>query len=249
MASINNDNPTPSPSPVPIYKTKKIERHRRYAQIYKSGFNFIGISGIIGVGKTTLTNILHRTMGYSIALEPVETNPYLKDFYIDMKRWAFEMQIFLLNERYRQHQQIIHNRRNTVQDRTIYEDPIFAKMLYDSGIMPERSFETYCNSFQNMMNNLHRPDLIIYLDVEPEKALERIKARVVSEGRTCEAGLPLQYLKDLKAGYEDWLENDVKGKIPVLKVDWNSFKTPEEIVTMVSKFLDENNIGDSLIKM
>ena len=108
------------------------------------------------------------------------------------------------------------------------EDVIFAKMLRESKMMEELDFQTYRSLFQNMSNFLHRPDLIIYLDVKPEIALERIKNR----SRNCETNIPLEYLKDLQKGYEDWLK-DVSPRIPVLRIDWNKFKDTEYVINLV----------------
>lgn len=177
---------------------------------------FIGVSGIIGAGKSTLVSELSKATGWTATFEPVETNPYLDDFYADQERYGFAMQVFLLNERYRQHQSVVWGSKNVIQDRTIYEDPVFAKLLYDSGKMSSRDYETYKSLFTNMTNFLHRPDVIVYLDVSVDTAMKRIAAR----GRECEVGIPREYLEKLKAGYEHWI--DTAGKvIPILRIDWN----------------------------
>ena len=117
---------------------------------------------------------------------------------------------------------------DTVQDRTIYEDVIFAKMLHEDGSMDARDFSTYVGLFNNMTNFLHRPDLIIYLDIEPEVALQRVRSR----GRACENGLTLDYLVRLRDGYEEWLQ-DVEGRIPVLRIDWNNFQDTADVVEQI----------------
>jgi len=172
---------------------------KTYSQVFGSNNVLIGVSGIIGVGKSTLTKSLCKEFKADALYEPVETNLYLKKFYKDIKKYAFPMQVHLLNHRFSQHQQMVWSGNNTVQDRTIYEDVIFAKMLYESGDMSELDFKTYCGLYHNMSNFLHRPDLIVYLDVEPEIALERIKQR----SRGCEINMPIEYLRKLKAGYEE----------------------------------------------
>ena len=134
----------------------------------------------------------------------------------DMKRYGFPLQIFLLNKRFRQQQQIVWQGRGGVQDRTIYEDAIFAKMLRDDGLMEEREYQTYLSLFNNMSNFMRKPNVIVYLDVKPEESLARIKNRA----RECESSLPLEYLQKLSAAYEDFLE-DISQIIPVLRVNWS----------------------------
>lgn len=201
-----------------------------YTQAFSSHTHIIGISGIIGVGKSTLTKSLGVMLGFNVLNEPVETNEYLEKFYANMEKYAFPMQIYLLNYRFKQHQQMVWSNNSTIQDRTIYEDVIFAKMLYESNMMSELDFKTYVNTFQNMANFLHRPDIIIYLDVEPEIALQRINMRK----RECEKDIPLDYLISLKKGYEEWL-NDIDGRIKVIRIDWNVYKTAEEIALIIKE--------------
>jgi len=142
------------------------------------GALFIGISGIIGAGKSTLSDKLAKKLNIPIAAEAVEENPYLGDFYKDMKKYAFVMQVHLLNERFHQHQSIIWNSpKGHIQDRTIYEDPIFAALLYKTKIMGERDYTTYLNLFQNMLSFLRKPDVILYLDVSAQTAMDRIEQR------------------------------------------------------------------------
>ena len=213
-----------------------------YREAFGPKNNTIGISGIIGVGKSTLTKNLGEAMGYDVLYEPVETNEYLTKFYTDMKKYSFPMQIYLLNHRFRQHQQMVWSGKNTIQDRTIYEDVIFAKMLRESGMMENLDFETYTSLFQNMTNFLHRPDLIVYLEVTPEVALQRINQR----SRGCETGITLEYLQDLKKGYEDWLD-DVKERIPVLKLDWNTFKDTDSVVSKIQFTLRDSTYRKGLV--
>ena len=213
-----------------------------YREAFGPKNNTIGISGIIGVGKSTLTKNLGEAMGYDVLYEPVETNEYLTKFYADMKKYSFPMQIYLLNHRFRQHQQMVWSGKNTIQDRTIYEDVIFAKMLRESGMMENLDFETYTSLFGNITNFLHRPDLIVYLEVEPEVALQRINER----SRGCETGITLEYLQDLKKGYEDWLD-DVKERIPVLRLDWNTFKDTDSVVSKIQFTLRDSTYRKGLV--
>lgn len=209
-----------------------------YTDTFSSNNFILSVSGIIGVGKSTLAEKLGKELKANVLYEPVKENEYLNKFYKDMSKYSFPMQVYLLNKRFEQHQQMVWSGKNTIQDRSIYEDVIFAKMLRESKMMEELNFQTYKNLFQNMSNFLHRPDLIIYLDVKPEIALQRIKHR----SRNCETNIPLEYLKDLQKGYEDWLK-DVSPRIPVLRIDWNKFKDIKYVINLVKNKLKETRKG------
>lgn len=189
---------------------------------------FIGISGLIGAGKSTLAKALGETLNLPVYYEPVIDNVYLEDFYNDMKKYAFPLQIFLLNKRFKQQQQIIWQGKGGVLDRTIYEDGVFARMLRDSGHMDERDYRTYMELFQNMSNFMQKPNIIVHLDVTPEESFRRIKMRA----RDCESGVPLEYLKALHAAYEVFIK-DIARVIPVIKVDYSEFKTAEEMAKII----------------
>jgi deoxyadenosine kinase len=199
-----------------------------YTQTFGPKTHIIGISGIIGVGKSTLSKNLGDELGFNVIKEPVETNEYLSSFYNDMKKYSFPMQIYLLNARFKQHQQMVWSDNSSIQDRTIYEDVIFAKMLHESNMIEDLDFKTYVELFNNMSNFLHRPDIILYLDVNPEIALKRINSR----SRNCESGISLEYLYALKKGYEEWLD-DIKERIPVIYLDWNSYQDPHKIANII----------------
>lgn len=189
---------------------------------------FIGISGLIGAGKTTLAEALAKELNLPVFYEPVTDNTYLEDFYTDMKKYSFGMQIFLLNKRFKQQQQIVWSGSGGVQDRTIYEDSVFAKMLYDGGLMDKRDYETYCELFQNMSNFMKKPNIIVHLDLSPEESYRRIQMR----SRDCESGMSLEYLKGLHAAYEVFIK-DIARIIPVIKVDYSRFRTPEEMASAI----------------
>ena len=189
---------------------------------------FIGISGLIGAGKTTLAEALAKELNLPVFYEPVTNNEYLKDFYTDMKRYAFPMQIYLLNKRFKQQQQIVWNGTGGVQDRTIYEDSVFARMLCDSGYMEEREHKTYLELFQNMSNFMKKPNIIVHLDLTPEESLRRIQLR----NRDCEQSISLEYLKALHTAYEDFV-NDIAKIIPVIKVDYQRFHTAEQMAKVI----------------
>ena len=192
---------------------------------------FIGISGIIGAGKSTLAQDLAGRLGYKAYNEPVKDNPYLEDFYSDMNRWGAMMQIHLLFRRFEQHQQIVWNSENgAVQDRTIYEDTIFARMLNEAGFIEQRDYDTYLGHFKLMKRYLVYPDLLLYLRVEPETSLERIAER----GRKAESGITLEYMQKLHAGYESFIE-EMSRYTRILTLDWNQFLEIDEVVDRISE--------------
>lgn len=189
---------------------------------------FIGISGLIGAGKSTLATTLGKVLDLPVYYEPVIDNVYLADFYADMKRYAFPLQIFLLNKRFKQQQQIICQGQGGVLDRTIYEDGVFVRMLLDSGLMEGRDYRTYMELFQNMSNFMKKPNIIVHLDVSPEESLRRIQMR----SRGCESGISLEYLTALHAAYERFIK-DIARVIPVIKVDYERFHTAEEMAEVI----------------
>ena len=191
---------------------------------------FIGIAGMIGAGKTTLADSLGEHLGIDVYYEPVDNNEYLEDFYRDTKRYSFATQIYLLNKRFQQHQEIIWRKRPAVQDRTIYEDSVFAKMLAETGLMDERDYRTYVELFSNMSNFMCKPNVIVYLDVAPERSMERIKAR----SRDVESGISLAYLQALHRGYEEFIA-DISRLIPVIRVDYDRFATAEEMAQVIQR--------------
>ncbi|HNX49946.1 MAG TPA: deoxynucleoside kinase [Thermoanaerobaculaceae bacterium] len=199
---------------------------------------FVGIAGIIGAGKTTLATALGQHLGLDVHYEPVIDNEYLADFYRETKRFSFAMQVYLLNRRFQQHQEIIWRGRGGVQDRTIYEDAIFAKTLRDMDLMDPRDYETYVNLFRNLSNFMCRPNFIIYLDVAPEKSLERIRER----SRGCETGITVEYLTRLYNGYEEFLA-EISRLIPVLRVRWDEYWEVERLAEAITS---EYNRGSFL---
>lgn len=197
---------------------------------------FIGIAGMIGAGKSTLAEALGKHLEMDVYYEPIEDHEYLADFYRDTRRYAFATQIYLLNRRFQQHQEIIWRGRSAVQDRTIYEDSIFAKMLAKSGLMDERDYRTYITLFRHMSNFMCKPNLIVYLDVSPEESLERIKNR----GRDIEQSIELDYLKALYRGYEEFVD-DISRVLPLIRVDYGRFPTVEEMAEVIRReYLDHS---------
>ncbi len=189
----------------------------------------IGLLGLIGAGKSTLAYSLGEQMGLKVYKEDVSDNPLLPKFYDNMKKYSFPLQVNLLNQRFSQIQEITWRGKGGIQDRTIYEDTVFAKMLLNSGLMERDLYDTYIDLFNNMLNSTSRPSIIIYLYVTPEVALERIHKR----GREMEIKkIDIDYMKNLYTQYELFIE-DISGIIPVIKINWNVIKDTEEIAAMI----------------
>jgi len=175
----------------------------------------IGIAGNIGVGKTTLTRNLAERLNWKPFYESVIDNPYLDDFYRDMRRWSFNLQIYFLAHRFRSQKEIADLGQPAIQDRTIYEDvEIFAKSLYEQGYMSERDHQTYRQLFNDMIYFLPQPDLIIYLKSSVKILLQRIKFR----GRDFEKSISPDYLEYLNLAYEKWMK-EAKEKFNIFTVN------------------------------
>jgi deoxyadenosine/deoxycytidine kinase len=176
----------------------------------------IAIAGNIGSGKTTLTSLLSKHYTWEAHYEEVDDNPYLSDFYKDMQRWSFNLQIFFLNSRFRQVQNIRKSGKKIVQDRTIYEDAhIFAPNLHSMGLMTTKDFENYISLFDSMSQFLPLPDLLIYLRASVPTLVSQIQNR----GREYENSIRLDYLKRLNERYEAWIDKYKDGKLLIVEVD------------------------------
>jgi deoxyadenosine/deoxycytidine kinase len=193
----------------------------------------IAIAGNIGSGKTTLTRLLSKHYKWNAHYEDVEDNPYLDDFYNEMQRWSFNLQIYFLNSRFRQVLEIRNSGKNTIQDRTIYEDAyIFAPNLHAMGLMPQRDFENYQSLFSLMDNFLQSPDLMIYLRASIPTLVDQIQKR----GRDYETNIRLDYLSRLNERYEAWISEYKKGKLLIIDVDANKFaENPEHLGEIINK--------------
>lgn len=177
--------------------------------------HFVAIAGNIGAGKTTLAKRLARQLGWNCHLEPVIDNPYLPDFYADMTRWSFHLQVYFLSKRFQNQLAIENERVSCVQDRTIYEDAqIFARTLHRRGKLSDRDWENYLALFDTMVEHLNAPDLVIYLKCSVPELLKRIGHR----GREFEKGIDHEYLADLNQAYDDWA-GKYKGKLLMVTID------------------------------
>lgn len=194
---------------------------------------YVAIAGNIGAGKTTLCTLLSRHFGWSVHYEDADNNPYLIDFYDDMKRWAFNLQIYFLNSRFKQIKTILDGDLTVVQDRTIYEDAhIFAPNLHEMGLIEERDFKAYLDLFENMSSMIQPPDLLIYLKAGIPTLVKHIHER----GRDYEGNMSLDYLKKLNKRYDSWIETYNKGKLLVINADEMDFiKNPEDFGAVLEK--------------
>ncbi len=184
----------------------------------KSKYNIkhVAVAGNIGAGKTTLSTRLARHFGWEVHYEDTTKNPYLSDFYDDMTRWSFNLQIYFLNSRYDQILQIRGGDKTVIQDRTIYEDAfIFAPNLHEMGLMTRRDFENYFTLFKNMSSQVSPPDLLIYLQASIPTLVKHIHNR----GRSYEGNMSLDYLKRLNQKYEDWIEQYKEGPLLIINAD------------------------------
>ncbi len=192
----------------------------------------IAIAGNIGSGKTTLTTLIAKHYKYTAHFEEVDNNPYLSDFYKDMQRWSFNLQVFFLRSRFRQLIDIKKKSKKIVQDRTIYEDAyIFAPNLHAMGLMTTRDFENYTDLFGVMDEFITPPDLLIYLRASVPTLVQNIQKR----GRDYEEAIRLDYLTRLNERYEAWITTYTKGKILIIDIDNNRFhENPEDLGTIIS---------------
>ena len=196
----------------------------------------IAIAGNIGSGKTTLTRLLSQHYGWEPKYEDVAENPYISDFYNDMQRWSFNLQIYFLNNRFKGVVEIHNSRNNVIQDRTIYEDArIFAPNLHSMGLMSTRDFENYKSLFDLMISLVRPPDLLIYL----KSSIPNLVTQIQKRGREYESGIRLDYLQGLNERYEEWIESYKDGKKLILNVDELKFEENpahlQQIIQMINK--------------
>ena len=184
---------------------------------------FVGLAGNIGVGKTTFTEIVAEKLGWTPYFESVDDNPYLGDFYGDMSRWSFNLQVYFLHKRFKSHHDMSLSNGGGIQDRTIYEDvEIFARNLNEMGFMDQRDWKNYRNLFSIMTSYLLKPDLIVYLKASTDTLISRIKSR----SRDYEKSIDPEYLHTLNVSYNKWINNLID--IPVLLIETDGFNIFED---------------------
>ena len=182
----------------------------------KPEVKYIAVAGNIGAGKTTLTTQLGKHFNWEVHYESTDDNPYLSDFYNDMHRWSFNLQIYFLNSRYQQVLKILNGNKTVIQDRTIYEDAyIFAPNLHDMGLMTTRDFRNYFSLFETMSSQIQPPDLLIYL----RASIPTLVAHIEQRGRAYEGSISIDYLKRLNERYDNWIGSYNKGNLLVINAD------------------------------
>ncbi len=199
----------------------------------------VAIAGNIGAGKTTLTKLLAKHYKWEAQLEDVVDNPYLDDFYNQMERWSFNLQVYFLNSRFRQVSQIHESGKDIIQDRTIYEDAhIFAPNLHAMGLMTNRDFENYKSLFDLMEGFVQGPDLLIYL----RSSISNLVSQIHKRGRDYENSISIDYLSRLNERYEAWITGYDKGKLLIIDVDNLDFvDKPEDLGLILNKIDAEIN--------
>ncbi len=207
-----------------------------------AGKLFITIAGNIGTGKTTLTKLLADHYGWKAHFEVVQDNPYLKDFYEDMARWSFPLQVFFLNHRFKVHRGVTMQNASAIQDRSIYEDcHIFARNLYESGRMEKRDYFNYLDLYNQMTQLLDPPDLMIYL----RKSVPRLVEQIAKRGRDFEQKIPEEYLTCLNRYYDEWIGAYDQGKLLVIDSDELDFvQNPEHFDLIAKQILNKIDQAD-----
>lgn len=199
----------------------------------------IAIAGNIGSGKTTLTKMLAKRYGWTPRFEPVDNNPYLEDFYGDMKRWSFNLQIYFLNKRFREVVEISKSDETIIQDRTIFEDArIFAPNLHGQGYMSDRDFDNYTDLFDLMMSLVELPDLMIYI----RSSIPNLISQIEKRGREYEQSIRIDYLTGLNNRYEEWIKN-YKGNIIIIDGDTCKFGDNPKDFQQVTDMIDAELFG------
>ena len=192
---------------------------------------YVAIAGNIGAGKSSLTKLLAKHFEWDAFYESVEENPYLSDFYDDMKRWSFNLQIYFLSSRFRKQKRMLEKSNTFIQDRTIYEDvEIFAKNLYQMGLMSERDYKNYRALYQEMSRYLTEPKLLIYLRAQVPTLVRQIQSR----GRDYENTIRIEYLESLNALYEDWIEQYPHQKLIIDTDDLDFVNNDEDLGSVIS---------------
>lgn len=190
-----------------------MKKERRPCRLY---LMHIAIAGNIGSGKTTLTTMLARRYGWKPRFESVDYNPYLEDYYKDIKRWSFPMEVFFLKERFKDLLEIRHSKESVVQDRSIYEGVyVFTENNYAMGNLDDRDYETYMELFEDMTDAVRFPDLMIYL----RSSVSHLVSNIEKRGREYEQKMPLDYLESLNRRYDEFIRDKYKGRVLTIDVD------------------------------
>lgn len=199
----------------------------------------IAVAGNIGAGKTTLTKMLAKRYGWKPHFEPVDNNPYLKDYYKDMKRWSFNIQIYFLSKRFKDVVEISKSKDTIIQDRTIFEDArIFAPNLHDMGLMSDCDFDNYIDLFDLMISLVKLPDLLIYI----RSSVPTLVGHIQKRAREYEKGIRIDYLKGLNERYENWIKN-YKGNLMIINGDNIHFEESIEDFRKITDRLDSELFG------
>jgi len=202
----------------------------------EKGTVFVAVAGNIGAGKSSLTRMLGERFHWKPYYESVDDNPYLADFYADMQRWSFHLQIYFLANRFKSHKLIVEGDASVIQDRSIYEDAeIFARNLYDIGNMTPRDYENYVSLFHVMMEYLQPPDLMIYL----KASVDTLAKQIARRGRSFEQGIQRSYLEQLNRLYEDWIAHYTIGPLLVIPSDNLDFVNRKEDFEYIAKLVKE----------
>ena len=196
---------------------------------------YIGIAGNIGCGKTTLTELLAKHYQWEPRYEAVVDNPYMDDYYKDLQRWSFAMEVFFLKERFKDVLEFNDSENIVIQDRTLHEGVfVFTANNYSQGNMSDRDFETYMELYEIMVEKVKLPDLMIYLRASVPHLVENIQKR----GRVCEQKIPIEYLQGLNDRYEDFIRNKYKGKVLIIDVDQLDYNTRPEFFLYITYKID-----------
>jgi deoxyadenosine/deoxycytidine kinase len=197
---------------------------------------FIAVAGNIGSGKSSLTRLLAQHFGWKPYFESVDDNPYLPDFYADMTRWSFHLQIYFLANRFKHHKRMTETGESVIQDRSIYEDAeIFARNLYDIGKMDQRDYDNYASLFEVMTGYLKTPDLMIYLRASVDTLVQQISRR----GRSFEQGIQREYLEQLNKHYESWVGRYKHGALLIVQSDHLDFVNRQQDLQRVIELVQE----------
>ena len=207
---------------------------------------FIVIAGNIGAGKTTLVKILSERLGFTPFYEPHEENPYLADFYEDMKSWSYHSQVYFLTRRLKIHKELLQAKGTVVQDRSVYEDAqIFARNLYLQGDLSQRDYQVYQDLYQILVSLLPMPSLIIYLRASVDTLMKRIACR----GREYEAGISREYLGRLNELYEDWMGNFDQSPVLIINSDDLDLISKPEHVDQVVRWVQNKLSGRTEVRL